>query len=967
MKNLRSLIVILALVVLAASWVLARVASSQAADPEAVAAPADSLNLEYVGHTGGEVNSVTLQGNYAYVGEGPNLAILDISMPGSVALVSRSFLFPSWVGGIVVSGGLAYIANGESGLRILNVSDPAAPIEVSSIDTQTPAAGVALMGNYAYVVDLTDVLLGGGLRVIDVTVPGDPVEVGFLDTEFTADVALSGTYAYVVRGMYRSMLVVDISDPSNPVEVGSYDPSALSTSIAIVGDYAYLATSGSGMRILDISDPTDPTEIGSFTSSGSVRDIAVQGSFAFLAEDNVPSGLRIVDVSDPTNPTEAGFHTMPAWASGVGVSGNYAYVAAGTSGLRVVDVSDPSSLTETDFYDIPNWVAGVSVVGDYAYLTSPSDDMPIIQVITPTLPLQVGLFDTETTIRDVAVQGNYAYVGADGVSPGLHVVDVSDPANPSEVGYLATTSGTSGVAVEGNYAYLASGDLRVVDITDPTAPIEVGFLAVSMNDVTVFGGFAYLARYPFDGIGIVDVSDPTQPVDVGDLGAYSLSAPVVVGGFAYVASGGAGLSVVDVTDPVSPTVVGTYDTPGDAVDLAVEDIYAYIADGQSGLRMIDISDPANPVEIAYFDTPDNASGVSAVSGTIYVADQMAGLIILQPASAPITTTTTILSDIPDPSQAGQPFTVTFGVTSTLGTPTGVVTVTVSDSAELCSGELVDGAGSCQMALSSSGTYTLTASYAGEGDFLPSSASELHSVEMRRVHLPLLLQNHFLCTDFFDDFNDPSSGWYTGEDSEGRAEYLNGEYSVLLKPANYYWALGAPACDQVNYTVEVDARWAGDSGASYGLIFGIQGDYEQFYSFDVNTDYQDFALYLYGPGGWTEIAPITYSSAIHPGAETNHLKATRSGDASTLEVNGTVLGTWTDSTVSGESGSGLIVSTYSDAEDGEASFDNFAMTGLGSTASAQEVGFESQQLPLPSYKANEGLAHQGLYRQRSRRY
>jgi len=357
------------------------------------------------------------------------------------------------------------------------------------------------------------------------------------------------------------------------------------------------------------------------------------------------------------------------------------------------------------------------------------------------------------------------------------------------------------------------------------------------------------------------------------------------------------------------------------------------------------------------------TATSSVSPTVFFDTAL-----LNSQMAPlINTTTMILSDAPDPSQAGKPFTVTFGVTSTLGIPTGVVTVTVSDSVETCSAELVDGLGSCQIALSTPGTYTLNANYTGEENFLPSSTSELHTVDLRRIHLPLLVKNHYLCSDFFDDFSDPSSGWYIGEDSEGRAEYLNGEYSVLLKPADYFWVLGAPTCDQVNYSVEVEARWAGDSGASYGLIFGIQGDYEQFYSFDVNTDYQDFALYLYGPGGWTEIAPVTYSSAIHPGAETNHLKATRSGDAITLEVNGTVLGTWTDSTISGESGSGLIVSTYSDAEDGEASFDNFALTGLGSTASALEVGFESQQLPLPRYKANEGLAHQGLYRQRSRRY
>jgi len=332
----------------------------------------------------------------------------------------------------------------------------------------------------------------------------------------------------------------------------------------------------------------------------------------------------------------------------------------------------------------------------------------------------------------------------------------------------------------------------------------------------------------------------------------------------------------------------------------------------------------------------------------------------------INTTTTILSDTPDPSQAGNPFTVTFGVTATMGIPTGVVTVTVSEGGEACSGELVDGLGSCQIELSTPGDYTLNANYPGEENFLPSSASELHTVDLRRIHLPLLLQNHFLCTDFFDDFSDPSSGWYIGEDSEGKVEYVNGEYSVLVKPENYYWLLGAPACDQLTYAVEVDARWAGNTGASYGLIFGIKGNYESFYSLEVNSDYQEFALYRYESGNWSTINPWSYSPAIHPGAETNHIKVSYIDGKITPEINGTSLGQWSLFLTEGASGSGLIVSSYSDLEEAEARFDNFAMTGLGSAVSAPATGFKSDfaQIYLPENQAIG--AHEDLSRQRNRR-
>jgi hypothetical protein len=216
-----------------------------------------------------------------------------------------------------------------------------------------------------------------------------------------------------------------------------------------------------------------------------------------------------------------------------------------------------------------------------------------------------------------------------------------------------------------------------------------------------------------------------------------------------------------------------------------------------------------------------------------------------------------------------------------------------------------------------------------------------------ISLPVAFKNQ--CSDFFDDFSDPNSGWYTGETDTGRVEYLDGEYSVLVNPESWSWMLGSPACDQVNYSVEADARWSDRTGASYGLVFGIQGDFERFYSFEVNTDYQEFILYRYDPGGWTEIAPVTYSSAIHPEAETNHLKATRNGDSITLEVNGTVLGTWNDSAITGSSFSGLIVTTYSDQENAEARFDNYKITGLGSSGAAADLMDEVLQ-PLHFEKA-----------------
>ena len=91
------------------------------------------------------------------------------------------------------------------------------------------------------------------------------------------------------------------------------------------------------------------------------------------------------------------------------------------------------------------------------------------------------------------------------------------------------------------------------------------------------------------------------------------------------------------------------------------------------------------------------------------------------------TTTVITSDSPDPSNAGQSVTIAFAVTADApggGTPTG--TVTVSDGAQGCSATVA--AGSCSTAFLTLGARTITASYAGNGNYLASSGTANHAVQ-----------------------------------------------------------------------------------------------------------------------------------------------------------------------------------------------------------------------------------------------
>ena len=86
-----------------------------------------------------------------------------------------------------------------------------------------------------------------------------------------------------------------------------------------------------------------------------------------------------------------------------------------------------------------------------------------------------------------------------------------------------------------------------------------------------------------------------------------------------------------------------------------------------------------------------------------------------------------ITDLPDPSELGQPITVSWQLAVSApgaGTPAGIVRVSASPS-ESCTATLP--ASSCQLLLTTAGTRTITVAYEGNSDFAPTSGTVSHVV------------------------------------------------------------------------------------------------------------------------------------------------------------------------------------------------------------------------------------------------
>ncbi|MBN2506890.1 MAG: immunoglobulin domain-containing protein [Verrucomicrobia bacterium] len=524
---------------------------------------------------------------------------------------------------VVVTNGLAYVAQGFGGLAILSVTNPAAPVPVGSCDTPGSAYGVAVAGGYAYVADGD-----GGLHVIDVGNAAQPVLVGGYDTSgWARAVAVAGNYAYVADWV-SGLQVIDVSNPAAPVRVGGFDTSGSAVGVAVAGRYAYIADGATGLQIIDVSNVAVPLPVGSCDTAGSAYGVALAGSYAYIADG--AAGLQIIDVSNVAVPVPVGGCDTSGWALGVAVAGDYACIADSTAGLQVIDVRNPEAPALASTCDTDGTAQCVAVAGGYAYVADWDGGLQVIDVSTPTAPVPAGGYGEPGYSYSVSVSGSYVYVADD--YAGLQVIDVNNPAAPVRVGGCDTAGRALGVTVAGGHAHVAdyTGGLQVFDLRNPAAPVLAGGCDTMGSAVVlaVAGGYAYVAM-GFDGLQVIDLRDPANPVCVGgcDTSGYAQGV-AVADGYVYVADSASGLQVIDVRNPAAPMRVGGYDTSGMARCVAVADGYAYVPAVDAGLQVIDVRNPAAPTWVGGYDTSGSALGVAVADGYAYVADGAAGLQVI---------------------------------------------------------------------------------------------------------------------------------------------------------------------------------------------------------------------------------------------------------------------------------------------------------------------------------------------------
>jgi hypothetical protein len=431
--------------------------------------------------------------------------------------------------GLAASGTTVYLADANSGLRVVDASDPAMPTLRGTCDTPGSARSVAVSGTTAYVADESS-----GLQIIDVSNATSPTIVGSYDTPGrAAGVAVSGATAYVADGDL-GLHVIDVTTPTAPVLLGTCDTPGTALSVAVWGTTAYVADGVSGLQVIDVSNPSSPVIVGSCAMPeglySQAYDVAVSGTKAYVT--SLSAGLQIVDVSDPSAPVLVGSYRTPGLAAGVAVSGTTAYVGTAESaetGFYIIDVSDPSVPALLGSRNTSSTI-GVAVSGAQAYATDYPNGLLVFDASIP-VSYSYEMTRDATTVPDAAAEGSQPFTTLAGISDGVWYFHV----RPILAGVAQPTS-----------------HLRIrIDSTAPALTIAASPSAVTLTASDALSGVADI-WYRIDG-GAPQLYTGV-PFSPGAPGHHTIVA------WARDNAANVSADAVDVTVPLPLATVGTPET-----------------------------------------------------------------------------------------------------------------------------------------------------------------------------------------------------------------------------------------------------------------------------------------------------------------------------------------------------------------------------------------------------------------------
>ena len=306
-------------------------------DPET---PDISGNYKIVGKiaTSGFAQDMIKDNGLLYIAQGEGgLLIVDVSSPANPEIVSQlTEEVRGYSTKIIKQDSVVYLTAGSFGLTVVNVSNPEVPFVTVSNLNMKPAKNLHIFGKY-----LLSAISEQGVKISEISYPEQPDIRGSISTYgYATGLATSAdtTRLFVTCGE-MGLSLFDISDfqdgypdtkPAGWCDTPGYaEAVVLNESRSI----AYLSCGDAGLQIVDYSDTANVHIVGSYVNNGYAKDLILENNLIYMTTQK--EGLLILDVSVPSKPNLVGTVLTP-YAQGITTDDQYIYLADEVEGLIVI-------------------------------------------------------------------------------------------------------------------------------------------------------------------------------------------------------------------------------------------------------------------------------------------------------------------------------------------------------------------------------------------------------------------------------------------------------------------------------------------------------------------------------------------------------------------------------------------------------------------------------------------------------
>jgi hypothetical protein len=283
---------------------------------------------------------------------------------------------------------------------------------VSRFVTQGYAQDVLKKDNLVYITQGE-----GGLLIVDVSNPANPVAVSTTTDNvrgYSTKISMKDSAVYITAGSF-GVTVVNAADPFLPVVTASNLSMKPAYNLHILGDYLFTAISENGVKIANISDVLHPDLRGSIETVGYAKGVCASLDGKLLLVACGEMGLQIFDISSfsdglGTYPP-VGYCDTKGFAESIVLSNTapVAFMACGTAGLQILNFSDTDNVFVTGSYSTGGYAKELIYENNKVFITTEGSGLQIIDVTDVSNPFLIGTVKTEFALG-LDIDQNYIYV-----------------------------------------------------------------------------------------------------------------------------------------------------------------------------------------------------------------------------------------------------------------------------------------------------------------------------------------------------------------------------------------------------------------------------------------------------------------------------------------------------------------------------------------------------------------------------